>query len=168
MGDRSYYRCTNPRCSAKKQVEKSSEDPDTLIITYEGLHLHFAYPFFLISPPQNVPSPSKKTKRISLQEAQDQVHDAPQIQETQGSPPTADHGSFPTMFTHVQEEDAAEKMGPQGLLEDMVPLMIRNPANNITSSTSSSSSPPNSPSSPSCSLGYSPSYFDISKRYSIR
>ncbi|CBI30536.3 hypothetical protein VitviT2T_012285 [Vitis vinifera] len=168
---RSYYRCTNPRCSAKKQVEKSSEDPDTLIITYEGLHLHFAYPFFLISPPQNVPSPSKKPKRIGLQEGQDQVHDAPQIQETQGSPPTADHGSFPTMFTHVQEEDAAEKMGPQGLLEDMVPLMIRNPANNITSSTSSSSSypsPPNSPSSPSCSLGYSPSYFDISKRYSIR
>lgn len=171
LGDRSYYRCTNPRCSAKKQVEKSSEDPDTLIITYEGLHLHFAYPFFLISPPQNVPSPSKKPKRIGLQEAQDQVHDAPQIQETQGSPPTADQGSFPTMFTHVQEEDAAEKMGPQGLLEDMVPLMIRNPANNITSSTSSCSSypsPPNSPSSPSCSLGYSPSYFDISKRYSIR
>nr|WJJ45887.1 WRKY37 [Persea americana] len=30
---RSYYRCTNPRCSAKKQVERSTEDPDTLIIT---------------------------------------------------------------------------------------------------------------------------------------
>ncbi|KAG5106456.1 hypothetical protein JHK82_043426 [Glycine max] len=45
---RSYYRCTNPRCSAKKQVERSNEDPDTLIITYEGLHLHFAYPYFLM------------------------------------------------------------------------------------------------------------------------
>ncbi|KAL2509563.1 putative WRKY transcription factor 49 [Forsythia ovata] len=27
---RSYYRCTNPRCSAKKHVERSSDDPDSL------------------------------------------------------------------------------------------------------------------------------------------
>lgn len=177
LGDRSYYRCTNPRCSAKKQVEKSSEDPDTLIITYEGLHLHFAYPFFLISPPpHNAPSsPSKKPKRIDLPEAQD---NAPQTQDIQGSPPSADHHeSFPTMFTNFEEDPAATftaggRIGPQGLLEDMVPFMIRNPANNnnsnnnIASSTSSSSSypsPPNSPSSP-CSLSYSPSYFDMSKR----
>lgn len=168
---RSYYRCTNPRCSAKKQVEKSSEDPDTLIITYEGLHLHFTYPFFLVSPPQNVPSPSKKPKKIGLQDSLNQVQDVPQTRETKDSPPMAhQYPSFPSMFTHFQDDDPAREMGRQGLLEDVVPFMIRNPANNTSSTSSSSSypSPPNSPSSPSCSLSYSPSYFNISKVSSIR
>ncbi|KFK31038.1 hypothetical protein AALP_AA6G059900 [Arabis alpina] len=33
---RSYYKCTNPICNAKKQVEKSIDEPNTYIITYEG------------------------------------------------------------------------------------------------------------------------------------
>ncbi|GLJ37240.1 hypothetical protein SUGI_0755360 [Cryptomeria japonica] len=41
---RSYYRCTNPKCRAKKQVERCVDDPETVTITYEGLHLHFSYP----------------------------------------------------------------------------------------------------------------------------
>ncbi|CAH8348450.1 unnamed protein product [Eruca vesicaria subsp. sativa] len=44
---RSYYKCTNSICNAKKQVERSIDDPNTYIITYEGFHLHFTYPFFL-------------------------------------------------------------------------------------------------------------------------
>jgi hypothetical protein len=62
MENRSYYRCTNPRCSAKKQVERSSEDPETLIITYEGLHLHYAYPYFLHDQNQHVDPVIKKPK----------------------------------------------------------------------------------------------------------
>ncbi|CAM8878562.1 unnamed protein product [Rhodiola kirilowii] len=37
---RSYYRCTNTKCTVKKRVERSSEDPTTVITTYEGQHCH--------------------------------------------------------------------------------------------------------------------------------
>uniref|UniRef100_A0A0D6QVU5 WRKY domain-containing protein n=1 Tax=Araucaria cunninghamii TaxID=56994 RepID=A0A0D6QVU5_ARACU len=37
---RSYYRCTNNKCSVKKRVERSSDDPATVITTYEGQHSH--------------------------------------------------------------------------------------------------------------------------------
>ncbi|KAJ7514749.1 hypothetical protein O6H91_23G057900 [Diphasiastrum complanatum] len=37
---RSYYRCTYNKCSVKKTVERSSEDPGLVITTYEGVHVH--------------------------------------------------------------------------------------------------------------------------------
>uniref|UniRef100_A0A8I6Y6C3 WRKY domain-containing protein n=1 Tax=Hordeum vulgare subsp. vulgare TaxID=112509 RepID=A0A8I6Y6C3_HORVV len=37
---RSYYRCTNSKCTVKKRVERSSEDPTVVITTYEGQHCH--------------------------------------------------------------------------------------------------------------------------------
>ncbi|KAJ1286176.1 hypothetical protein BS78_03G332600 [Paspalum vaginatum] len=43
---RSYYKCTSSRCGAKKHVEKSTDDPETLIVTYEGPHLHGPQPVF--------------------------------------------------------------------------------------------------------------------------
>lgn len=43
---RSYYKCTSSRCSAKKHVEKSTDDPEMLIVTYEGSHLHGPQPLF--------------------------------------------------------------------------------------------------------------------------
>ncbi|CAL4946626.1 unnamed protein product [Urochloa decumbens] len=43
---RSYYKCTSSRCGAKKHVEKSTEDPEMLIVTYEGPHLHAPQPLF--------------------------------------------------------------------------------------------------------------------------
>ncbi|KAJ6796504.1 putative WRKY transcription factor 71 [Iris pallida] len=37
---RSYYRCTTQKCSVKKRVERSFEDPTIVITTYEGQHTH--------------------------------------------------------------------------------------------------------------------------------
>ncbi|KAK7255786.1 hypothetical protein RIF29_29206 [Crotalaria pallida] len=158
---RSYYRCTNPRCSAKKQVERSIEDPDTLIITYEGLHLHFAYPYFLMSQPQQSHNPPiKKCKPNYLLEqahAQDQAqestaqhgHKCQHAQEAQEAQASAIFGVVSSTLLDSPQDIAQENLGSQGLLEDMVPFMIRNPPNNIRSvhpkfSCSSYDSPPTS------------------------
>ncbi|KAJ1415565.1 WRKY domain [Sesbania bispinosa] len=37
---RSYYRCSNPGCPAKKHVERASHDSKIVITTYEGQHDH--------------------------------------------------------------------------------------------------------------------------------
>ncbi|KAF5732495.1 hypothetical protein HS088_TW17G00022 [Tripterygium wilfordii] len=37
---RSYYRCTSQKCRVKKRVERSYQDPSTVITTYEGQHNH--------------------------------------------------------------------------------------------------------------------------------
>uniref|UniRef100_A0A0D9X134 WRKY domain-containing protein n=1 Tax=Leersia perrieri TaxID=77586 RepID=A0A0D9X134_9ORYZ len=37
---RSYYKCTYPGCDVKKQVERSVEEPNAVITTYEGKHIH--------------------------------------------------------------------------------------------------------------------------------
>lgn len=37
---RSYYRCTTQKCTVKKRVERSFQDPATVITTYEGTHNH--------------------------------------------------------------------------------------------------------------------------------
>ncbi|XP_038883226.1 probable WRKY transcription factor 49 isoform X2 [Benincasa hispida] len=127
-GQKSIKNSPNP--SAKKQVERSMEDPDTYIITYEGLHLHFAYPFFLMGQSSQAQSPTKKPKTV---DPQPEAHKSP---------------------TFLAPDDPKESTGPQGLLEDMVPWMIRNPSTNRNGLSNSSScvshrSPPTSPPSPS-------------------
>ncbi|XP_050383033.1 probable WRKY transcription factor 49 [Argentina anserina] len=157
---RSYYRCTNPRCSAKKQVERSSEDLDTLIITYEGLHLHFAYPLFNLTQAPNPPmkKPKKKTSA-----AQTEDHEQ-ETQETRRSiTPEPEPDLQPGTFADQPQEFVEEERVSQGLLEDVVPFMIRKPSSaSSNSSCSSYRSPPTSPSSLSW-----PSYCDVGINHSI-
>jgi hypothetical protein len=37
---RSYYKCTYQGCDVKKHIERSSQDPNAIITTYEGKHSH--------------------------------------------------------------------------------------------------------------------------------
>ncbi|XVF55262.1 hypothetical protein PTKIN_Ptkin06aG0023000 [Pterospermum kingtungense] len=175
---RSYYKCTNPRCNAKKQVERCRDDPDTLIITYEGLHLHFAYPYFPLSNNNNQPyqedhnsSPTKKSKK-AVPEADEypQAFRASQTTEAQETTAAADYINHePVLLAssfkgYPHQDIALEGLSQEGLLEDVVPWMIRNPSsnnNNNTISSNSSScsssqsrSPPASPSS----MSWSPNY----------
>ncbi|KAK4342921.1 hypothetical protein RND71_038737 [Anisodus tanguticus] len=139
---RSYYKCTNPRCGAKKQVERSSDEPDTFIITYEGLHLHFAYPFITLDPPQFLDQPNKKPKLTNSKAQNYEFETASEVDE---SPNIVN----PSPVVNLEHGLGFGGMSSQGLLEDMVPLMVRNPSIKPTNSYSSScsySSPPTSPS----------------------
>nr|XP_043638167.1 probable WRKY transcription factor 49 [Erigeron canadensis] len=157
---RSYYKCTNPRCGAKKQVERSNEDPDTLIITYEGLHLHYMYPFFVFGQSSDNPynPPTKKSRKFNVESG---VHQQQPTKDPEEESITR-HDEQPTILTSRYDQDATHEevaISSQGLLEDMVPLFIRNPMNYTTNSSKSSSSssypsPPNSP-----SFSWSPIYY---------
>lgn len=134
---RSYYRCTNPRCGAKKQVERSNEDPDTLIITYEGLHLHFAYPYFIVGQSHKSHShpPIKKSKATSSQgPTQDhkasEVHEGQNIQEVHEAQSSNSLELISPILLDRTQDTVQENFGSEGLLEDMVPFMVRNPTNN--------------------------------------
>ncbi|WOL20328.1 hypothetical protein Cni_G29133 [Canna indica] len=37
---RSYYKCTNPKCSVRKYVERASDESGCFVTTYEGKHNH--------------------------------------------------------------------------------------------------------------------------------
>lgn len=191
--NRSYYRCTNPRCNAKKQVERSTEDPETLIVTYEGLHLHYTYSHFLLPRPQNtLPEtglPAAKKPKIQSISSEDQHNknetqspatrkqklpeqkaDNPQEQNPNDSV-TTDSGIAEESIHHglmLEGEPSS-----QGLLEDIVPLLIRKPCISTTSSNEPSSSRLSSPSY-SSSLSWSPLpwsptdlYFDMGISSSI-
>ncbi|KAJ9545262.1 hypothetical protein OSB04_024969 [Centaurea solstitialis] len=152
---RSYYKCTNPRCGAKKQVERSNDDPDTLIITYEGLHLHYMYPLFIFDQSENIDPPTKKFKRLDIESGAHESHQRP----TKDMDGNVNINKPSTMLTNYQKESPEVAFTPQGLLEDMVPLLIRNPiiySTNSSNSCSSSSSLPSPPASPSFS--WSPRY----------
>ncbi|KAM7468066.1 hypothetical protein LguiB_015628 [Lonicera macranthoides] len=156
-GQKSIKNSPNP--SAKKQVERSNNDPDTLVITYEGLHLHYAYPFF---QPEAVDQPFKKSKRSSSEVQAQELKGGEQI--SQPNYDLVDHHQQQQQQQQEEEDlEPNEVMGSQGLLEDIVPLIIRKPIVNTSNSSSSSSypsSPPTSPLSFSWSPHYSPLCFN--------
>ncbi|XP_072998165.1 probable WRKY transcription factor 49 [Typha latifolia] len=189
---RSYYRCTNPRCNAKKQVERSTEDPETLIVTYEGLHLHYTYSHFLLSKPHensNTGFNLPKKPRINPIGHEDQISDclpkepsmqsSPTIMLNQSQPKLGGEGSpqgnyllEEVVLNPVNRDDTLDTMqyellednshSPQGLLEDIVPLLVRKPCSSTTSSLDPySSSQASSPSYSSFSWPSTP-YIDLS------
>ncbi|KAJ4779304.1 hypothetical protein LUZ62_063561 [Rhynchospora pubera] len=171
---RSYYRCTNPRCNAKKQVERSTDDPDTLIVTYEGLHLHYTYSHFLLSRPNDSPTPAmNQSKKHKINSS------SPELLTSEGprqSPTTMPYDPFEGITSNqeidngiqaqaqIEAQDQAqngfvgdEEHNTHGLLEDVVPFLVRRPFSPTNSSSYEIYSPEIS--SPSDStLSWAPHY----------
>ncbi|CAL4971926.1 unnamed protein product [Urochloa decumbens] len=198
---RSYYRCTNPRCNAKKQVERATDEADTLIVTYEGLHLHYTYSHFLLGGGGGGGGSSKKAKlhpaaaaaaAAAQQEEEDEQqqmqlssqHAAAAAQqeeedEQQQMLLSSQHAAA-GCYQEEEEEDhgvalfaAADQhrdnsgithddnRRTNGLLEDVVPLLVRRPGLVSTTTTSCSPSPAPSPSSSVSAWNHHPYYMDM-------
>ncbi|KAI3817332.1 hypothetical protein L1987_11122 [Smallanthus sonchifolius] len=126
---RSYYRCTNSKCTVKKRVERSSTDPTTVITTYEGQHCHHtvgfprglshhevAYPRLLIPS-----STSQQFSYLRPQSLQVGDHGVSRLQPQVVSREAGDH-----LSNHEQPPTSFQRSVDQGLLGDIVPPIMRN------------------------------------------
>ncbi|KAL9226162.1 hypothetical protein vseg_002006 [Gypsophila vaccaria] len=120
---RSYYRCTNSKCTVKKRVERSYEDPTIVITTYEGQHCHHTVGFprssgFLGHEGAflgHFSTPIMSQQRLFYQG----MHFS---QENSANNSITQVGELPS--DHQQE--LASSSG-EGLLGDIVPPRMRNP-----------------------------------------
>ncbi|XP_062180538.1 WRKY transcription factor 23-like [Phragmites australis] len=108
---RSYYRCTAARCGVKKQVERSQQDPSSVITTYEGQHTH--------------PSPASVIIRAAGGRSPLQLDLAGRAMTSQidyarrSSLPAA--GLRPPMHLLLQEHRASPQLATHGGVRDFVP-----------------------------------------------
>nr|XP_043624761.1 probable WRKY transcription factor 57 [Erigeron canadensis] len=129
---RSYYRCTNNRCTVKKRVERSSEDPTTVITTYEGQHCHHTvgFPRGHVSyhesayARQVAPTALLQPVNYSTTQFHNQVRTIGSLQ------PQPQLGSSDLLGNHLSDKPPHTSFqnshGDQGLLGDIVPSRMRN------------------------------------------
>ncbi|RRT86103.1 hypothetical protein B296_00000206 [Ensete ventricosum] len=106
---RSYYRCTAPKCNVKKRVERSCQDPTTVITTYEGQHTHHSPASLRGGAHLLSPSPTTNLRRSLLLQ---------QVSRIGGSAgytnPNTYHAGLPPLLPQLHVAD-------HGLLQDVVP-----------------------------------------------
>ncbi|XP_076902440.1 putative WRKY transcription factor 57 [Bidens hawaiensis] len=134
---RSYYRCTNNKCTVKKRVERSSEDPTTVITTYEGQHCHHSLGFprgliphhdqgiFARQLAPNSLALNPLNYSSSRTQFLDQVRaiGASQPQPQPQAPPNESGDHFSNKIAQPSSQDSHKD---QGLLGDIVPPRMRN------------------------------------------
>ncbi|GMJ02129.1 hypothetical protein HRI_003882100 [Hibiscus trionum] len=135
---RSYYRCTTAGCGVKKRVERSSDDPTTVVTTYEGQHMH-PYPimprgtmaFATDSSSFGAPSFVVPQPHYLHQHLQNQQQLQPYIYT---SPPslnitTSFSGFFQDKPSFINPNSSALALKDHGLLQDIVSTPMRRETN---------------------------------------
>nr|QCV57352.1 WRKY transcription factor [Fagopyrum tataricum] len=143
---RSYYRCTTQKCTVKKRVERSFEDPSTVITTYEGQHNHqipvtlrghlstatgiFSHPLLSSTTPTSLLFPQHHQNlflhtnngfgrgNIGSLGYNTNNHNATPVQ---SSALSSDVGYRPHDLTHLMRQ---QQIHDHGLLQDLVPSFI--------------------------------------------
>ncbi|XP_022131434.1 probable WRKY transcription factor 57 [Momordica charantia] len=126
---RSYYRCTNSKCTVKKRVERSSEDPTVVITTYEGQHCHHTvgFPRGGLNSAQEAVFGSQFSPHIP-QFYYPEVQPPPTTPPPPPPPPNTHHLPPPPPPEPTEEQDSTNSLqlgSDQGLLGDIVPPGMR-------------------------------------------
>ncbi|CAN1229150.1 WRKY transcription factor 71 [Linum perenne] len=135
---RSYYRCTSQKCRVKKRIERSFQDPSTVITTYEGQHNHHspatlrgnaaAAAFFSTNLHHASPLSSSNIPPDLLTHLL-----TPNFMTTNhrlsasASAPSTHHDDHSTMFHNMgqhQRDQQAPHVPDYGLLQDLVPSFL--------------------------------------------
>ncbi|KAF5475203.1 hypothetical protein F2P56_007033 [Juglans regia] len=126
---RSYYRCTTQKCTVKKRVERSFQDPSTVITTYEGQHNH-PIPATLRGNAAAMFPPSMFTPPIGGRPTfipQDFFAQMPQIMSSSTSqagggtaPGSINYSQINPNYPHHQQYQLPD----YGLLQDIIPSMF--------------------------------------------
>ncbi|KAF8408960.1 hypothetical protein HHK36_005030 [Tetracentron sinense] len=109
---RSYYRCTTQKCTVKKRVERSFQDPLIVITTYEGRHNHQS-PATLRGNAVGLLAPSRFTSTLMAPSFPRElmIH----------MPPTNTQGDTSSMYPQNPTLPQQLQLPDYGLLQDIVP-----------------------------------------------
>ncbi|KAJ9172872.1 hypothetical protein P3X46_016067 [Hevea brasiliensis] len=117
---RSYYRCTSQKCTVKKRVERSFEDPSIVITTYEGKHNHQCPATLRANTAAGILSPNSLLPSTSSMMAHRPTF--PQDIFARLLPPYNNHHQGdPTAMFYPHLYAPQQQLPDYGLLQDLVP-----------------------------------------------